>query len=244
MKRSVITIAVAAGVASATPAFGRERDRPPDCPIMPTTNDIEQSRSGGLSLQVGGFGLGANRARTRGETDVMMRFGSFADWSAAAVLSQACQLNRRLYPNDPRRQRDEFIALRDRLLGQRAGTPPSAAIASPPRPIDNPTSSTSRGSGMTGWTFAQMWQPAATYAFMPRAALSAGLREGSARVDCSVSQTRGVDDCYLLSETPSGYGFGDAVARYLGALRLKPDLLSFAWPERRAQVTIRLATYM
>jgi len=185
MRRPAIILiaAVLAGVASATPAIGRERDGQAGCPLMPTTNDIEQSRSGGLSLQVGGFGLGANRARTRAETDVMMRFGSFEDWSAAAVLSQACQENRRLYPNDPRRRRDEFIALRDRLLGLRAGGSPPAATASTARPIDNPAASTSRGSGTTGWTFAQMWQPISTYAFMPRAALSAGLREGSARVD-------------------------------------------------------------
>lgn len=244
MKRSaIIFVAALAGVAFATPAFGRERESQTDCPDMPTTNDIERSRSGGLSLEVGGFGISGNRSRSRAQADVMMRQGGFEDWSAAAVLSQACQENRRLYPNDPRRRRDEFIALRDRLLARR---PPAASHEQQaPAQTADPCSCGGAASGSErSWTFTQMWQPLPTYTFMPRAALNAGYSEGSARVDCRISQSRGVDDCYLISETPSGYGFASAVARYLGSLRLKPELLSFTWSERRVQVTIRIATYM
>jgi hypothetical protein len=227
---NVFALVVLAGVASATPAFGREREI--DCPAMPTTNDVEGSRSGGLSFQVGGFGLSGNRARSRSETDVMMRYGGFEDWSAAATLSHSCESNRRLYGNDLRRQRDEFIALRERLLARRSSSSQSGQTAS-------------QGNiASRGLTFAEMWEPLGTAAFMPRAAQYAGLSSGTVEVDCRMSQQFGFDDCYPVTESPSGYGFGAAAARYLGALRLRDQLRTFYWSERRMRVRVIIANNM
>lgn len=226
MRRAAMIIVAAVGVASATPALGRIQE--PECPEMPPTADIDRSRSGDVSLQFGGVGLGGSRSRSRTARDVMMREGGFEAWSAAAVMAHACQVNRRLYRNDPRRQRDEFAALRDRL------------VRDPPPRADPP----SHSGGRTGWTFSRMWHPLATYPYMPRAALSAGLNQGTVQVDCRISQERGVDDCYLISESPRGYGFGAASAQYLGALRLRSELLSFSWAPRRLQINVTIASHI
>lgn len=224
---AVIVVAVGAGMAFATPAFAQERGS--ECPQVPPSSDFESARSGDLSLQVGGIGIGGSRSRSRSQSDVMFRYGrGFEDWSAAAVMAHSCHMNRRLYRHDPRRQRDEFVALRDRLLAQ-----PPASRAAP-----------SRATATRGWTFREMWEPLSTRTFMPRPALSAGLSHGNAQVNCRLSQGRGLDDCYVVSETPRGYGFGGAVVRYLGTLRLRNELLSFSWEPRRLDLDVRIATYM
>jgi len=223
-------IAVWAGVASATPAFASSRQ--PQCPAMPPSSDIERSSSGGLSLQVGGFGVGGNRSRSRAEADIMMRQGGFEAWSAAAVMAHSCRVNREVYRNDLIRQRDEFAALRERLLGRQALQSTRNAQA----PAAN-------GSTTRGWAFDEMWEPLASRGFMPTNAVYAGVYEGGADVDCQLSRQSGLSDCYVIAEWPSGYGFGAATVRYLRSLRLTAELQQYSWSDRRIRRRVTISQY-
>jgi len=229
---TVIAVAALVGLASASPAFAHHLDRRPECPSMPPSADTSRSSEGGLSLQIGGFGLSGNASRARSESDIMMRHGrGFEDWSAAVLMAHVCQQNRRLYRDDPRRQRDELVALRDRLLAERGGHAGSESQAFPQD--DN-----------TSWErdFMRMWHPLAISGFMPRAATYAGLREGIVHVDCRLSRQLGVDDCRIASETPRGYGFGTAAHNWLRSLRMRDEYRYSNWNARRVRFGVRLAT--
>lgn len=234
-------ILVALGVAAATPVFARTKQQPP-CPEMPTTNDVERSREGGLSLQLGGFGVSGNRSKSMSRKDVMMREGGFPDWSAAAVLSHACHVYRDLYRGDLARQRDAFAAERERLLGRPAPQPsprPMSVDWSRYPPVQ-PQRQTHEQPAQYVPGGNAYWKPLSTSGFMPQRAIQFGIRSGSAVVDCSLSRTNGLSDCQLVSEIPTGYGLGAGVLRYARALRLTDAAKAANWQARRVRWTLQL----
>ena len=134
LKQIILTAAALAGVAIfAIPASAKDRQKTSQtsCPDMPTTNDLEFGREGGISLQVAGFGITGNRSRTRSVKDIMMREGGQEGWSAAIILAYGCQAFREQFPHDRPRQLDEMLKLRGKLLSPRAIEPqePSKAPA-------------------------------------------------------------------------------------------------------------------
>ena len=121
-------IMIAAGVAMATPATAK-RDTDLPCPIMPTTNDVEFSRERGASFQIGKVGFDAKAARSSSAKDIMMKEGrGFRDWSAAVLLSYTCEANKRAYPGDYQRQKDELIFLRNQLVDPPRNPPRSKML--------------------------------------------------------------------------------------------------------------------
>ena len=111
-----VSIAFVGMALAATPASASAGNQELDCPAMPTTNDDQHSKEGGLALSIAGFTADGKRSRSHVAGDVMMREGGFAAWSAAVIFAQACQANRIVYRDNPSRQRDELIQLRDRLV--------------------------------------------------------------------------------------------------------------------------------
>lgn len=59
--------------------------------------------------------------------------------------------------------------------------------------------------------------------FYPSQAMQRGI-EGSTRLSCRVNVSGRLVGCIVLSETPSGYGFGAAAIRLVSTLRMRPML--------------------
>lgn len=57
--------------------------------------------------------------------------------------------------------------------------------------------------------------------FYPSAARAAGM-SGRATIECSVLPDGRLSDCVVVSETPEGYGFGEATVRAATKLRMRP----------------------
>lgn len=226
----LLVLAGVAGVAQATPAAAR--DPIPSCPAMPTSSDLERSSSGGLSLGTGGLSLGGDRSKTSSERDVMARTGGFEAWSAAVVLSHACQAERAIHKGDLARQRDELIALRERLLGRtssRAYVPTRAALA--------PSSDV----GSRSFTWDQLWLPLSTAQFVPYSVRPTGRRSVSATLDCLLRREDGLSDCRVVDEQPIGLGVGSAVTRYAESLQLVEDARQIKWSARRVTKTLTIS---
>ena len=249
-----------AGAAAAAPAFARDQAPNPPCPEMPVSNDHSQSREGGLSLSLGGFGASGTRGRTTTSNDVMIRNGwTFEEWSAANELAHACAINRRLYPNDFERQKFEFSRTRAHLLGRE---PPAARPAYAARPQFQPgdanrgdsriggavgggstrqgVSQSRRGDSETrGWSFTELWKSLPPVS-MPLRAAMAGIGAGTADVDCKLSRSDGLSDCRVLAESPAGYGLAGAAVQHLLRLELTRDVAQSDWKDRRLRLTVKI----
>jgi protein TonB len=94
-------------------------------------------------------------------------------------------------------------------------TPP--AVLPLPLPIDNPD----RQSNPTG---GQMER------FYPESARMRGV-EGRATIECTVQAGGGLQDCRVISETPSGEGFGAATIRAATRFRVKSKTADGTHPD-------------
>ncbi len=50
-------------------------------------------------------------------------------------------------------------------------------------------------------------------------------RGGAARIQCTVSAQGTAENCHVLSETPQGYGFGQAALKAAKYFRFTPELV-------------------
>ncbi len=243
--RATAALVALAGPAIAAPASALDREIP--CPAMPPSSDSSRTSSGGLSLQLGGFGLDGKRERSTEQLDVLIRRNGLEDWSAAAVLAYACEANKRVFKGDVARQRDELIALRERLV-----RPTRQIVDQSSRYSAASTYTDVRSTGLgqrsatgspqsTGWTFNELWRPSVGIDWFPRAARAGGLATGKAQIDCNLSRELGMSDCWVVSETPGGFGFGAAAIRYLTSLRLNDGPLSANWAPRRIRRDVALS---
>ena len=64
--------------------------------------------------------------------------------------------------------------------------------------------------------------PAAAAELFPAAAAKAGLKQGSAKVDCRVTHDGLLNDCRIVQESPTGLGFGDAALKVAGIMKMNP----------------------
>jgi protein TonB len=58
--------------------------------------------------------------------------------------------------------------------------------------------------------------------YYPREAMKRNV-EGQAVVSCTVTERGGLTDCSVISETPPGYGFGQATIRAVAEFRMAPQ---------------------
>lgn len=106
-----------------------------------------------------------------------------------------------------------------------APTPTSIPVsASGPVTIENPH-----------W----MARPSNLARYYPRRALERGV-EGAALLDCRVA-TSGLLSCTVLSETPHGWGFGDAALRMAGDHRMQPAMRDGVPVEGRYRMRVPFA---
>lgn len=73
----------------------------------------------------------------------------------------------------------------------------------------------------------------------PERANSRGIESGSAKVNCAVQANGSLSDCRLVSEDPSGAGFGQAVLRAARSGRLSPRTVDGAAVGARVEFTTR-----
>jgi protein TonB len=73
--------------------------------------------------------------------------------------------------------------------------------------------------------------------FYPEKALEVG-KEGGATLRCVVTKARGLANCTVASETPAGFGFGDAALQLSKLFRMK----SAAKPGSRITIPIQFTT--
>lgn len=246
---AIVAVAIAlAGGAAAPPVLARDRDLP--CPDVPPPADVARSSSGTASLQVAGIAVGGGRERNNSATDVFARLGGFEAWSAAVALAHACAANRQAYPNDPARQSEALLALRERLLRSgREGltstqfngrtTSSNSAPSSRPQPVMAPTRSDPDKPNTFYFNVADLWQPMSSAAFFPEATQRASLMRVGADLDCRIAPNVGASDCRLLTESEPGAGA--AAKSYLYALRLRDELISGSWTGRRVTYRVRLS---
>lgn len=73
----------------------------------------------------------------------------------------------------------------------------------------------------------------------PEAAARQGVDEGAAVLLCQVTLTGELSECALVSETPSGVGFGQAALASVGTARLRPATIDGAPQPGRSRFTVR-----
>jgi hypothetical protein len=78
----------------------------------------------------------------------------------------------------------------------------------------------SRTLGPIQWT--QQVKPVVTQALYPNQAAAAGVKTGTAVVDCVVAPSGALTQCAPVTETPQGLGFGAAATAIMGAYVLSP----------------------
>ena len=76
-----------------------------------------------------------------------------------------------------------------------------------------------------------------TLRFYPAAAKKAGV-EGKALINCRMTASAGLADCRVVSESPEGYGFGDAALQVAGAYKLDPAVRQGQPDEARITIPI------
>ena len=105
------------------------------------------------------------------------------------------------------------------------GPPPPPAPAPPPRPpvITNPS-----------WSS----RPAGEF---PERALSRGIESGVVQLECTVNANGSVSGCTILSESPSGSGFGQAAISGARRARLTPRSVDGVAVGGRVRFTTRFA---
>ena len=241
--RQIALVAAVAGVAFAIPAAARPAKDRIDCPEMPTSNDTEGERSGGFGLAIGGIEANLDRSRSHANKDVMMRSGKgWEDWSASAVLAHSCQVNRLLYANDLERQRDEFAALRERLIGRPQPQRPIPTQAATPyrsAPVKTATRSSDWVPRLAGFPMDQIWQPLPHPPAFPWQARQAGVRSGSAVIACWLTHAPGAQSCQVESESPAGHGFGAAGFSRTGQMRLREEVRRAKWADQWVRIKVQ-----
>ncbi|HEX4301602.1 MAG TPA: TonB family protein [Rhizomicrobium sp.] len=99
---------------------------------------------------------------------------------------------------------------------------PPADPAAPPAAPDHAAPPTTDGSVITDPVFTQQLSLDDVAKAYPEAARSAGV-SGSVVVQCSAETDGSLSNCATVSETPTGYGFGDAAIQLMGIVRLAPQ---------------------
>jgi TonB family protein len=64
--------------------------------------------------------------------------------------------------------------------------------------------------------------PSAVPQLFPPAAVTAGIRKGTATVECRVTQAGGLSECSVVGETPPGLGFGQAALAVATVMQMNP----------------------
>lgn len=107
-------------------------------------------------------------------------------------------------------------------------TTPPEPVPVPPRPrpqiITNPS-----------WARAPQ-------ALMPERALSRGIETGSATLECTVQPNGSLSRCNIVSETPSGAGFGQAAAQAAARARISPRTVDGLAPGGSVRFTLPFST--
>lgn len=81
--------------------------------------------------------------------------------------------------------------------------------------------------------------PAQAVETRPAAEVAAGPVQGVVRVECEVAPGGRLRNCVIISETPVGYGFGEAALRGAGESRVRLDADNAPRPGEKMQFNMR-----
>lgn len=128
IRSAMIVLAALAGLASANPAFARERDRKPApslCEPSPPTASTSTSRERGGGFQMFGFGVEGSGGRAISRIDAIIAAEGLEGWALMTLITRKCRELEARFPGNLPRQNEELERFVMRMIRERS----SAGVA-------------------------------------------------------------------------------------------------------------------